>query len=179
MGGSRTAGGAPAGALNVGQSGLPSPDHCRRVPAGSALRGLLQVLAKLLRGGPRGGEACGVLSGAVRSLFSPRKTAFGILKAALWSPSLPQLSRWDYVMPGAHRLRHVNEDSRFSGGQKIPPEPWLRPSRLSGIYLKWTSLEVPASVTHTRQAPWQVGYGPPLPSLLLGTAPATGHLSLP
>lgn len=82
-------------------------------------------------------------------------------------------------MPGAHCLRHVNEDCHFSSGQKIPPEPWLRASRLTGIYLKWTSLKVPASVTHRWQAPRQVGYGPPLPSLLLGMAPTTGHLSLP
>lgn len=150
------------------------------MPTGSALQGLLGALAKLLRGGPGGGEACVVLSGAARSLFSPRKTVFGILKAALWSPpSLPQLLRWDYIMPTAHHLRHMNEDCRFSSGQKTPPEPWLRASRFTGTYLKRTSLEVPAFVTHTRQALRQVGYSPPFPSLLLGTAPATGHLLSP
>ena len=58
--------------------------------------------------------------------------------------------------------------SHFSSGQKTPPEPWLRASRFTGTYLKRTSLEVPAFVTHTQQALWQVGYGPPFPSLLLG-----------
>ena len=69
--------------------------------------------------------------------------------------------------------------SHFSSGQKTPPEPWLRASRFTGTYLKRTSLEVPAFVTHTQQALWQVGYGPPFPSLLLGTAPATGQLLSP
>lgn len=84
-------------------------------------------------------------------------------------------------MPRAHHLRHMNEDHRFSSGQKIPPGPWLRARRGRQIHrhLKWTSLEVPAFVTHARQAPWQVGYGPPSCTLLLGTAPATGHLSSP
>lgn len=46
--------------------------------------------------------------------------------------------------------------SHFSSGQKTPPEPWLRASRFTGTYLKRTSLEVPAFVTHTQQALWQI-----------------------
>lgn len=84
-------------------------------------------------------------------------------------------------MPRAHRPRHMNEDHLFSSGQQIPPGPWLRAWHGGKIHrhLKRTSLEVPAFVTHPWQAPWQVNYGPPSRTLLLGTAPATGHLSSP
>ena len=84
-------------------------------------------------------------------------------------------------MPRAHRPRHMNEDHLFSSGQQIPPGPWLRAWHGGKIHrhLKRTSLVVPAFVTHPWQAPWQVNYGPPSRTLLLGTAPATGHLSSP